>query len=105
VRGRRQQYQGIEPPQLPARFAASGLPNDQLEEREVYTGLLVAGLNLSDQVAEDVIFEGSQLKQVAFSRTQLGSIQLHDVRLDSCDLAAATWEKATFNYTNPRSHI
>jgi uncharacterized protein YjbI with pentapeptide repeats len=95
--GRRQQHQGIEPPQLPARPASVDLPDDQLEEAGVYTGLLLANMDLSDQVADDVLFESAQLKQVAFSRTQLGSLQLHDVRLDACDLAAATWEKATFS--------
>ncbi|HEX5691321.1 MAG TPA: pentapeptide repeat-containing protein [Roseiflexaceae bacterium] len=95
--GRRQQMQGIDAPQLPSRLGTGGLPNDQLEEAEVYSGLLLNSLDLSGQEADDVIFEAAHLKQVSFGGTQLGALQLHDVRLDSCDLAAATWEKTTFN--------
>jgi len=94
---RQQPSPEIEPPRLPARPSAAGLPTDQLEEVGVYNGLLLASCDLSDQAAEDVTFETTLFKHAGLSRTQLRSLQLHDVRLDSCDLAEAVWERASFN--------
>ncbi len=85
---------GIEPPRLPPRPDSGGLPLDQLDDMEVYSGLLLSGCDLSDQAAEDVTFETTVLKHVGLGRTRLPSLQLQDVRLDACDLAEATWEKA-----------
>src|SRR5262245_40817906 len=88
---------GIEPPRLPPRPDAGGPPLDQLDDMGTYTGLLLSGCDLSDQAAEDVTFEATLLKHVGLGRTQLPSLQLHDVRLDACDLAEATWEKLLFS--------
>jgi uncharacterized protein YjbI with pentapeptide repeats len=88
---------GIEPPRLPVRLEAGGLPLDQLDDMGAYTGLLLSGCDLSDQAAEDVTFETMVLKHVGLGRTRLPSLQLHDVRLDACDLAEAAWEKPLFS--------
>jgi uncharacterized protein YjbI with pentapeptide repeats len=58
-----------------------------------YTGLLLSDCDLSEQAAEDVTFEATLLKQVRLGRSRLPALQLHDVRLDACDLAEADWEK------------
>jgi uncharacterized protein YjbI with pentapeptide repeats len=87
----------IEPPKLPPKPDAGGLPLDQLDDLGVYTGLLLSSCDLSDQSAEDVTFEATLIKHVTLGRTQLPALQLHDVRLDACDLAEAIWEKALFS--------
>ena len=84
---------GIEPPRLPPKPDASGPPLEQLDDMGAYTGLLLSSCDLSDQNAEDVTFEATLLRSVSLSRTRLPSLQLHDVRLDACDLAEAEWEK------------
>src|SRR5687768_6604906 len=87
------QSSGIEPPRLPPKPDAGGPPLDQLDDLGTYTGLLLSSCDLSEQAAEDVTFEAVLLKHVGLGRTRLPSLQLHDVRLDACDLAEAEWEK------------
>jgi uncharacterized protein YjbI with pentapeptide repeats len=84
---------GIEPPRLPPRPNASTPALDQLDDMGVYAGLLLSDCDLSEQVAEDVTFEATLLKHVRLGRTRLPSLQMHDVRLDACDLAEADWGK------------
>ena len=84
---------GVEPPRLPSKPDTGGLPLEQLDDQGAYTGLLLSSCDLSEQVAEDVTFEASLFKHVGLGRTRLPSLQLHDVRLDACDLAEAEWEK------------
>jgi uncharacterized protein YjbI with pentapeptide repeats len=91
---RQQQSAGIDPPRLPARPTGGGLPTELLDDMGAYTGLLLSSCDLSDQAAEDVTFETTLFKHVSLGRTQLPSLQLHDVRLDACDMAEGVWEKA-----------
>jgi uncharacterized protein YjbI with pentapeptide repeats len=84
---------GIEPPRLPSKPEAGGPPLEQLDDLGTYSGLLLSSCDLSEQAAEDVTFEATLLKHVGLGRTRLPSLQLHDVRLDACDLAEAEWEK------------
>jgi uncharacterized protein YjbI with pentapeptide repeats len=84
---------GIDPPRLPPRPDASGAALEQLDDLSTYTGLLLSDCDFSQQSAEDVTFEATLLKHVLLGRTKLPSLQLHDVRLDACDLAEADWEK------------
>jgi uncharacterized protein YjbI with pentapeptide repeats len=83
----------VEPPRLPSKANAGGLPLDQIDDQGTYTGLLLSSCDLSEQAAEDVTFEATLFKHVGLGRTRLPSFQLHDVRLDACDLAEAEWEK------------
>ena len=88
---------GIEPPRLPSKPDAGGSSLEQLDDLDSYTGLLLSGCDLSEQTAEDVTFEATLFKHVALGRTRLPALQLHDVRLDACDLAEADWEKPLLN--------
>jgi uncharacterized protein YjbI with pentapeptide repeats len=81
----------VAPPRLPKRFAPAVL--ESLDEQAVYKDLLIVECDLSDQQAEFVTFETSQLKNTVLQRATLRMLRLADVRLESCDLAEAVWER------------
>src|SRR6188472_999906 len=83
----------IAPPQLPAQLAeVSAL--DALADQTGYTQQTLLDCDFSQQSADDLLFEQASCKQVSFNQTHLTLAQLFDVRLESCDLAGAEWEKA-----------
>ena len=83
----------IQAPQLPKKPAATALPDAAMIDHGSYTDLALANLDLTDQAADDVLFERVQLKRVLLSRTRLHGSQLLDVRFDVCDFTGAEWEK------------
>ena len=84
---------GIAAPQLPAQLAEiSAL--DTLADQSGYTQQALLDCDFSQQSADDLLFEYVNCKRVSFNQTSLTLAQLFDVRLESCDLAGAEWEKA-----------
>lgn len=84
---------GIQPPQLPPKLGATTLDDERLYDHAAFTECTLATYDLSDQVADDVLFEQALLKRVTLARTQLTSAQMIDVRCEVCDFAGAEWEK------------
>src|SRR5215212_11838656 len=83
----------IAPPQLPAQLAeVSAL--DTLTDQTGYTQQALLDCDFSQQSADDLLFENVSCNRVSFNQTSLTLAQLFDVRLESCDLAGAEWEKA-----------
>jgi uncharacterized protein YjbI with pentapeptide repeats len=83
----------IASPQLPAQLAeVSAL--DTLDDQSSYTQQALLDCDFSQQSADDLLFEHAYCKRVSFNQTSLTLAQLFDVRLESCDLAGAEWEKA-----------
>jgi uncharacterized protein YjbI with pentapeptide repeats len=83
----------IASPQLPAQLAeASAL--EALADQSGYTQQMLLDCDFSQQSADDLLFEYVSCKRVSFNQSSLTLAQLFDVRLESCDLAGAEWEKA-----------
>jgi uncharacterized protein YjbI with pentapeptide repeats len=85
---------GIQSPQLPTKLSAATVDDEQLNDHAAFTQCSLATSDLSDQEADDVLFEQAHLKRVMLARTRLTTAQLIDVQCDVCDFAGAEWEKA-----------
>jgi uncharacterized protein YjbI with pentapeptide repeats len=94
---RRQMYRGIQPPQLPKTFAPQTSVGEQIADHASLTGCILTNDDFSEQAADDLLFEQVHLKRVMLARTELTTMQMHDVRCDVCDFAGATWENAHLN--------
>lgn len=81
------------PPTLPSGPSQAELPGGMLADGASYSKLVLERCDLSDQAAEELLFDQVHCKRVGLSRTQLGHMQWLDVRCDVCDLTAAEWQK------------
>lgn len=81
------------PPTLPSGAPRLEASADLLSDRAGIAKVLLERCDLSDQAAEDVLFDQVHCKHVGLTRTRLRAMQWLDVRCDVCDLTAAEWEK------------
>lgn len=84
-------------PRLSKRMQQEGLVGNSVLYRERYNSLLLNGTDLSDQVAAQVAFNDVLCQHVRFCNTEFEELQLDDVRLQNCDLAAACWYKTAWH--------
>ncbi len=84
--------QAIEPPALSKNMQTGEVAS--LSDHGGYSQLIAANAECTGQVADDVLFEQVHLKASRLNETQLTTSQWLDVRLESCDVAGAVWEKA-----------
>lgn len=94
-RKRKSDTQGIHPPQLPTQHTPLGV--EQVREQATLAQIMVVDGDLSAQETEDLLVEQVHFKRVRLPNTHFPLAQLSDVRFDTCDLAAAEWEKAHLN--------
>jgi uncharacterized protein YjbI with pentapeptide repeats len=86
----------LKPPALQKKFLGRALPQGKLTTYGRYVQLSLANEQFIKQVAENISFEQTLLKQVSLHATELTHMQISDSRLTECDLANAIWLHADF---------
>ena len=67
-----------------------------LEGHQEYTSIEISGCDLTDQSAENVLFEEVSLRNTLFTGSRMPKLRLLDIRLEGCDLSGAFLEGARF---------
>jgi uncharacterized protein YjbI with pentapeptide repeats len=71
------------------------LRNERLEDDEEYAEARLAGVVLAGQTAANLRLRQLLCKGVSFNQTRLLAPRLTDVRFEDCDMANASWERAS----------
>lgn len=98
-RARRAQNTDVDPPDLPSPLHECTLASEQIVDHAAFSQQLITGCDLSEQAADDILFEQVMFKQVQFAQTLFSAAQFVDVRFAACDLAGVAWEKAHMQRT------
>lgn len=85
----------IQAPHLTPNLAILALIGGQLRDDEEYHDGKLDHVILSGQRAHRLHLQGLLFKSVALNQTRLDAPQLRDIRFEDCDLANATWERAS----------
>ena len=85
----------MQAPQLPPNLAILALTSGQLRDDEEYHDGKLDHVILSGQTAHRIHLQRLLFKTVALNQTRLEAAQLRDIRFEDCDLANATWERAS----------
>jgi uncharacterized protein YjbI with pentapeptide repeats len=91
---RRPISKSIVAPQLPETLPSAALPPDMLADHCTYSDTILEDAALPGQAAQGVTFDTVHFKHVRLGATLLQGLHLRDVRFDTCDLAAAAWDRA-----------
>jgi len=94
-RKRRRTPAVLQPPELPTPLSVAALK--RLADQLHCTCCSISDHGFDTQVAEDILLDRVLCKHSSFQHTQLNLAQLMDVRLEVCDMAAATWTKASLH--------
>ncbi len=72
---------------MPAELTAAGLPEAELSDGAVHTGLAVADLDLSGREASGAELDQCRYANVNLSQVRLNRVVVKDVEFSRCDLA------------------
>lgn len=80
----------IQAPRLPGHETPDELPDEELEDREDYSGLNLTGHRFES--VDGVSFKELRLKEIDWSGAYLRRLDLTDVLFAACNLSNAKWE-------------
>jgi uncharacterized protein YjbI with pentapeptide repeats len=95
MRAENKQASTLKQPKLPATLPPLVLRNERLEDDEEYAEARLAGVAVAGQSAANLRLRQLLCKGVSFNQTRLLAPRLSDVRFEDCDMANASWERAS----------
>jgi uncharacterized protein YjbI with pentapeptide repeats len=86
----------ISPPDLPRSLLALAADDGWLTDEEAHSLGRLTNLDITERPGPALLLSTMEFADCKFSSTKFPEIRALDVRWNTCDLANARWEKATF---------